>query len=71
MSHSNLIIIRIVGWGDLYSTGSKSHVDDNIIRNYWNSTVYERMDGKLAVKMLSGGVNFRLSLGKESRLFTL
>jgi hypothetical protein len=37
---------------DLHGTSSKSHVDDNVIRHYWNTTVYEGVGGKLAVKVL-------------------
>jgi hypothetical protein len=62
VSYPNIIIIRIVGRRDLHGTSSKSHVDDNVVRHYWNTTVYERVDGKLAVKMLWRRIDFNSGL---------
>jgi hypothetical protein len=52
MSHSNIIIIGIVGRSDLHGTSSEGHINDNVVRHYGNTTVYEGMDSKLAVKVL-------------------
>jgi hypothetical protein len=41
-----------MGGRDLHGTSPKSHVNNNVIRHYWNTTVYEGVDGKLAVKVL-------------------
>lgn len=58
MSYPNIIIIRVVGRRDLHGTSSKSHVDGNLVRHYRNTTVYEGVDGKLAVKVLRRRINF-------------
>ena len=60
MSYPDIVIIRIMGRRDLHGTSSKGHVDDNAIRHYWNTTVYEGMDGKLAVKVLWCQIGFKL-----------
>lgn len=62
MSYPNVIIVRIVGRRDLHGTSSKSHVDNNVIRHYWDTTVYEGVDSKLAVKMLWRRIGFNLGL---------
>jgi hypothetical protein len=72
VSHSNIIIVGIVGGSDLHGTGPERHVDDNVIRHYWDTTVHERMDSKLAVKVLWRQVSLPLrSSDKRDRLFTL
>ena len=62
VSCPDIIIIRIVGRRDLHGTSSKSHVDDNVVRHNWNTTVYEGVDGKLAVKVLGRRIDFNSGL---------
>ena len=52
VSYSNIIIIWVVGGSDFHSTRPEGHINDNVVRHYWNTTVYEGMDSKLAVKVL-------------------
>lgn len=52
VSYSNIIIIWIVGGGDLHSTRPEGHINDDVVRHYWNTAVYEGMDSKLAMKVL-------------------
>lgn len=52
VSDSNLIIIRVVCWGDFHSSGTKRHIDNDIIRHDRDATVDERMHGELAMKVL-------------------
>jgi hypothetical protein len=52
MTDSNFIIVSVVRGGNLNGTGTKLHVDDNRVRDDWNSAVDERVDGEFSVKML-------------------
>jgi len=52
VADSNLIIVSIVRRGNLDSSSTELHVDDDGVRDYWDSAVNERMDGKFSVKML-------------------
>ena len=57
LPYSNFIVIRIVSRGDLHGTSSEAHINGDIIRHYWNSAIYKRMNGKLAMKVLRRRVN--------------
>lgn len=52
MEMTSVHIIRVVRGSDLHETSSESHANDNIDHHYWNTTIYEGMDGKPAVKVL-------------------
>lgn len=52
VSYSNIIIVWIVSGSDLHSTRPEGHINDDVVRHDWNTTVYEGMDSKLAVKVL-------------------
>jgi len=52
MTDSNFIIVSIVRRGNLDSSSAELHVDDNGVRDDWDSTINERMGGKFSVKML-------------------
>lgn len=52
MTDSNLIIISVMGRSNLHSSGTEFHVNDNGVRDDWDSAVDERMDGEFSVKML-------------------
>ena len=52
MTDSNLIIISIMCRGNLDSSSTELHVDNNGVRDDWDSAVDERMNGKFSVKML-------------------
>lgn len=55
VAYSDLVIVRIVGGSDFDGSGSKLHIDNNIIGNNGNSPVDEWMLGKLAMEMLGSG----------------
>ena len=55
MTDPNLIIVSIVCRGNLDSSSTELHVDDDGVRDDWNSAINERMDGKFSVKMLRLG----------------
>jgi hypothetical protein len=65
--YSNFVIIRIVSRSDLHGTSSKGHINDDIIRHYWNTAVNKRMDGKLAMKVLRRWVNVSSIFWLEKR----
>jgi hypothetical protein len=69
--YSNFIIIWIVSRGDLHGTSSKGHVNSDVIRHYRKTTVYERMNGKLVMKVLHRGVCIGSSFWPEKRGFSL
>jgi hypothetical protein len=70
--YSNFIIIWIVSRSDLHGTSSKGHVNNDAIRHYWKTAVYERMDGKLVMKVLHMRGLHRLGfLAREKRFLTL
>jgi len=52
MTNSNLVIIPVMGGGNLHSSGAELHVDDNGVRDDWDPAIDERMDGEFSVKML-------------------
>ena len=52
MTDSNLIIVSVVCGGNLDSSGAELHVNDDRVRDYWNSAVNEWVDGKFPVKVL-------------------
>ena len=52
MTNSDLIIISVMGGSNLHSSGTELHVDDNGVRDDWDSAIDERMDGEFSVKML-------------------
>jgi len=52
ITNSNLIIISVMGGSNLHSSGTELHVDDNGVRDDWESAIDERMDGEFSVKVL-------------------
>jgi hypothetical protein len=52
MTDSNLIIVSVMGRSNLHGSGTELHVDDNRVRDDWDSAIDERMDGEFSVKML-------------------
>lgn len=52
MTDSNFIIVSVMGRGNLHSSGTEFHVDNNGVRDNWYSAVNERMDCKFSVKVL-------------------
>jgi len=52
MTDPNLIIVSIVRGGNLDSASTKLHVDNNGVRDDWDSAIDERMEGKFSVKVL-------------------
>lgn len=65
VAYSDIIIIWIVRGSDLHSTCPEGHINDDVVRDYWNTTVYEGMGSKLAVEVLerhvSGHIGLRIS----------
>lgn len=53
MTNSNIIIVRVVRWGDFHSTGTEFHVDNDTICDDWDTSVYERMNSVFSMQMLS------------------
>lgn len=52
MTDSNLIIISVVGRGDLHSSGTEFHVNNNGVRDDRYSAINERMDCEFSVEVL-------------------
>jgi len=52
VTDSNLIIVSIMRRGNLDGSSTELHVDDNRVRDDWDSAINERMGGKFSVKML-------------------
>ena len=52
VTDSNLIIVSIMRRGNLDSSSTELHVDDNGVRDDWDSAINERMDGEFSMKML-------------------
>jgi hypothetical protein len=52
VTHADVIIIRIVGWGDFNSASSKSHVHYDRIRHDGKAALEERMHSECAMKVL-------------------
>lgn len=58
MTDSNLIIVSVMGRGDLHSSSPEFHVDDNGVGDDGDSAVNERMDREFSVEVLqSFGIN--------------
>lgn len=49
VAYADFIIIGVVCWGNLNSTCSELHVDDDIIRDNGDTTVNERVKSKFAM----------------------
>jgi len=52
MTGSDLIIISIVRRSNFDSSGAEFHVDDNGVRDNWDSPIDERVGGEFSVKVL-------------------
>ena len=52
VTDSNLVVISIMGGGNLHSSGTELHVDDDRVRDDWDSAINERVGSEFSVKML-------------------
>jgi hypothetical protein len=69
--YSNFVIIWIVSRSDLHGTSSKRHVNSDGIRHYRKTAVYERMNGKLVMKVLHRGDYINSGFWPEKRYSSL
>jgi hypothetical protein len=52
VAFSDFVIIEVVGGGHLDSSGTESHVDNNIVQNNWDPASREGVNDELAVEVL-------------------
>lgn len=52
MTDSNLVVVSVMCRGNLDSSGTKLHVNNDRVRDDWDSAMNERVDGVFSVKML-------------------